>query len=57
MPVKAPLKANYQVFFNHSVQMVISGNPVHGSAGATIDTAANHIDENVNSKSPAGMAC
>ncbi|XWS70630.1 hypothetical protein CRYUN_Cryun03dG0063200 [Craigia yunnanensis] len=36
-------------FFNHSVQIVISGKPVHGSAGATIGTAANHIDENVNS--------
>lgn len=36
-------------FFNHSVQVVISGKPVHGIPGATIGSAANHIDENVNS--------
>ncbi|XP_022754394.1 protein arginine N-methyltransferase 1.5 [Durio zibethinus] len=36
-------------FFNHSVQMVISGKPVHGIPGATIGSVANHIDENVNS--------
>ncbi|EOY29107.1 SHK1 binding protein 1 isoform 2 [Theobroma cacao] len=36
-------------FFNHSVQMVISGKPVHGIPGATTGAAANHIDNNVNS--------
>ncbi|XP_021276626.1 protein arginine N-methyltransferase 1.5 [Herrania umbratica] len=35
-------------FFNHSVQMVISGKPVHGIPGATTGAAANHIDDNVN---------
>lgn len=33
-----------------SQQVVISGKPVHGIPGATIGSAANHIDENVNSK-------
>ncbi|XVE71417.1 hypothetical protein DITRI_Ditri10aG0148500 [Diplodiscus trichospermus] len=36
-------------FFNHSVQMVISGKPVHGIPGATTGSVANHIDESVNS--------
>ncbi|XVF48118.1 hypothetical protein PTKIN_Ptkin03bG0165400 [Pterospermum kingtungense] len=35
-------------FFNHSVQVVISGKPVHGIPGASIVSAANHSDENMN---------
>ncbi|XVF19008.1 hypothetical protein REPUB_Repub11eG0073800 [Reevesia pubescens] len=35
-------------FFNHSVQMVISGKPVHGIPAAAIGSVANRIDENVN---------
>ncbi|TXG62421.1 hypothetical protein EZV62_013784 [Acer yangbiense] len=31
-------------FFNHSIQIVISGNSVHSLPGASLDSAANHTD-------------
>ncbi|OMO61939.1 Protein arginine N-methyltransferase PRMT5 [Corchorus capsularis] len=36
-------------FFNYSVQVVISGKPLHEIHGATTGSAVNHIDENTNS--------
>ncbi|XP_039018708.1 protein arginine N-methyltransferase 1.5-like isoform X1 [Hibiscus syriacus] len=37
-------------FFNHSVQMIISGKPLHNIPAETIGSAADHTDKNVNSK-------
>ncbi|GMI89525.1 calcium underaccumulation 1, SHK1 binding protein 1, PROTEIN ARGININE METHYLTRANSFERASE 5 [Hibiscus trionum] len=36
-------------FFNHSVQVIISGKPLHSIPAETIGSAANHSDNNVNS--------
>ncbi|KAK5817097.1 protein arginine N-methyltransferase 1.5 [Gossypium arboreum] len=36
-------------FFNHSVQMVLSGKPLHNIPAESTGSAANHIDKNVNS--------
>ncbi|KAK8523079.1 hypothetical protein V6N13_113053 [Hibiscus sabdariffa] len=36
-------------FFNHSVQVIISGKPLHSIPAETIGSAANHTDNNMNS--------
>ncbi|XP_039019982.1 protein arginine N-methyltransferase 1.5-like isoform X1 [Hibiscus syriacus] len=37
-------------FFNNSVQMIISGKPLHNIPAETIGSTADHTDKNVNSK-------
>ncbi|KAF3446026.1 hypothetical protein FNV43_RR11204 [Rhamnella rubrinervis] len=44
MFVKAPPEANYWVF-NHSIQIVLSGKPVHILPKGSVDVAANHSDD------------